>query len=607
MFLRIWPLLCASLIIAPGPAHAEEGRPPGSMTLALAGDIFIDSPIRAVLDRRAYQIGRRGAYRELLEEAAPVLRAADFTMVNLENPISPRYRERGEGESPTFNAPPELLVALAEAGVDIVTLANNHAYDQGYIGLQDTVKQSRLHGVPLVGIGETAEEACGPRIVSSPLGKIGVCAWTQGSNRQPRRIEEKALEGGVPLKVAMVQDGTMPRCLAQARSEADLVIATFHWTSGEWRSPGAQERELVASAAALGADVVVGHGPHRPSRTERLVTADNRQVQVLYSLGNLVGAMGVERREWVSTSTSVRDGAVVLLDIQRSADRLSPGQMKIVPFWISGILPTAPWWPGGRQRLIRPLSVGLELERLAASDCGMTCDRRADGYQRRLRAIRDGFALESSPSGRDQVALLIQTPRDADAVRLPPVATPRPVLPSPPVAPPPSEPPPAPVVAPPPVPVVAPPPPPPPPPPPVAPVAAPEPVESPAPPPTAEELPELPGSVDDVTLEALASGVTLPMSFRHNWVNGEVSDEQIMRRIVALLQEHRRLQIHLNGFGVEGETEMPLDRMGRRRARSAMWELSRRGPSRSRFVMESGAPVSTGEGSGRVVLRLVEP
>ena len=84
---RFWLLLCASLIIPCGRARAEEAESSESMTLALAGDVFIDSPIRAVLDRRAYLVGRRGAYRELLEEAAPALRSADLTMINLENPI----------------------------------------------------------------------------------------------------------------------------------------------------------------------------------------------------------------------------------------------------------------------------------------------------------------------------------------------------------------------------------------------------------------------------------------------------------------------------------------------------------------------------------------
>jgi poly-gamma-glutamate synthesis protein (capsule biosynthesis protein) len=73
----------------------------------------------------------------LLAPVAPLLARADLAMVNLETAIT----QRGEpvpGKAFHFRSPPESFVALKAAGVDVVTMANNHALDYGPIGMEDT-------------------------------------------------------------------------------------------------------------------------------------------------------------------------------------------------------------------------------------------------------------------------------------------------------------------------------------------------------------------------------------------------------------------------------------------------------------------------------------
>lgn len=573
-----WPLVLAALLTAlparAARAEVEDGT--GSVSLALAGDVFVDAPIRNVLERRSYKVGRLRAYRELLAEVEPALRAADLTLVNLESPVSPRYRDRAPGESPIFNAPPELLQALHDAGVDAVSLANNHAYDQGYRGLQDTVDVARRAGLAVVGVGRTPEEAPGPIVLTTPGGSIAICAWTQGANRLPREVDPGGLDGRAPLRVALLHDGTAARCLARARARAKLVVASIHWTSGEWYSPGPEHRRVALALADAGADVIMGHGPHRPAPAELIRAADGRPVRVIFSLGNLVGAMGTEHREWLSPRPSVRDGLIAVVRVGPGrAGRLAPRGLKIVPLWISGVLPRAPWWPDGHQGLIRPLSVDRELQRLASAKCGSVCLRRAEGYQRRLEALNQALALNGSWPDRPEPPLAVAA--SGTEARSEGLAPAEPEVPSPEVA-----------VAPRPAPEPSPPRPP------------PEPPRPPSPAPShgTEAEPEL-------NLAALRRGVTLPLRFNHNQVHGEIHDEERLRRIVELVQRHRELRIHLIGHGVEGETLMELPRLGRRRARSAAWEISSRGPSRSRFVMEGGEPLARG-GEARVELRLVE-
>lgn len=558
-------LLVIGAVLLHGMARAEDAERARSITVAFTGDVFIDAPIRETLERWSYRVGRRQAYQELLEDVAPVLRSADLALVNLESPVCPRYRDRGAGESPTFNAPPELLEALADAGVEAVSLANNHAYDQGLRGLRDTVDQAHRAGVTVIGVGRTPQEACGPTVFATPLGDVAVCAWTQGFNRQPSDEEARALDGATPPRVALLSDRTLASCLARASERAALVIASIHWTSGEWREPGRVERATALAATEAGADIVVGHGPHRPGPVETVRTSDGRSARIFFSLGNLIGAMGVDRREWTSPRASVRDALVAVVEARPTPDRrLEPALARIAPFWISDELPQAPWASGGRQGLIRPLSVGRELERLELARCGVLCDQRAEGYRRRLHAMHD--AVTDGATDDHAWLAVVSAPATGEERAAPPARVVEHVAGSGGTS------------------------------------TAPPVLESTTPP--IPQEPETPRDVDPA-LAPLLSGIVLPLRFRRDQVAGEVTDEAELRRIVALVQANRRLRIQLTGTAVEGETGTPLDRLAWRRARAASWEISGRGPSRSRFVVQAGPPAASGE--GRVSLRLIEP
>jgi poly-gamma-glutamate synthesis protein (capsule biosynthesis protein) len=541
-------------------ATAEEAIRSQAVTLSFGGDVFIDSPIQNTLHRRSYVVGRLQAYQELLADVAPTLGAADLTVVNLETPVSPRYRDRGSGESPTFNAPPELLQALVDAGVDAVALANNHAYDQGYRGLQDTVDLAKRLGLAVVGVGRTAEEAPGPITLSTPRGDVSICAWTEGVNRVPRPDEaEELTEGTEPLRVALVDDGTLADCLSRARARSKLVVASLHWTSGVWSSPGRRERSLVLQVADAGADVIMGHGSHRPAPAVQVRASDGHPVQVIFSLGNMVGAMGLERHEWASTHPSVRDAALASVKVGPSGGRLVPEGLEMIQIWMSGIMPSAPWWTDGRQELIRPLSVSREFERLASAKCGELCQQRTEGYQRRLDAFREALSLEGPWPERPVPHAPATTVAAATPPGLEPEAVPEPE--------------------------------------PARAVTQPE--------PTAPSPRTVTGS-DQLDLDALRAGITMPMEFPHNQVIGVVRDAALIERIVELIQDHRQYRVELIGHGVDGESVMPLDRLGRRRARSAAWEISSRGPSRSRVNWQNGPPLPAGS-QGRVVLQVREP
>ena len=519
------PLFAALLASAAlgGLAPRAEAEP-SPLTLALAGDVYIDAPTRLGAERLADELGPGPAYRALFDDAASTLAAADLTIINLETPISPRYRERRRGEPPIFNTRVEVIDALVDVGVDAVTLANNHLYDQGLVGLSETLEAARRRGLPVVGVGSDAASAAGPLMIQTSAGAVALCAWTQSVNLLPHdAADEDAPSPSAPqLQIALVRDDTFAQCLGQARQASVLTLAALHWTPSGWTGPGPVEQAQAQAAVDAGADLVIGHGPHLPGPIEHVSAADGREVIVIYSLGNLVGAMGNESEQWRRRHAGVRDAPIVRVTTRREGERLVPDRLEVIPFWIADPHPNSPWWPEG-QPLTRPLSIELELERLSAAGCGPICHHRARGYRRHAGLLRAALST----------GLALAEP-DAD--------------------------------------------------------------ESEAPPATPEAAPE-----DDSALSRLLAGISLPLSFEHNRVAPEITNEEELAHIIELLHQHRELDIHLTGSAVEDEDLLPMTTFGARRARAAMWEISGRGPSRSRFEI-SGGPVTD---EPEVRLRLV--
>ena len=120
-------------------------------TVSFAGDVHF-----------ADRVGQRLAAdpRTVFAQAAPQLRRADFTMVNLETAITTGGQQ--QNKEFTFRAPPVALDALRDAGIDLATMANNHGADYGEAGLHDSLRAARTHHFPIVGIGANADAAFAP-------------------------------------------------------------------------------------------------------------------------------------------------------------------------------------------------------------------------------------------------------------------------------------------------------------------------------------------------------------------------------------------------------------------------------------------------------------
>ena len=141
-----------------GPAgrqgHADAAA--GSVTLAFAGDVNFADRTGRLLSDPATAFG----------PIAAVLRSADFAALNLETAVT----SRGAPQPKTyhFRASPVAFTALRDAGIDLVTMANNHVLDYGPVGLADTLAAARAARFPYVGIRSRRHGATGRRALRQP-------------------------------------------------------------------------------------------------------------------------------------------------------------------------------------------------------------------------------------------------------------------------------------------------------------------------------------------------------------------------------------------------------------------------------------------------------
>ncbi len=209
---------------------------------------------------------------------APLFHAADYVVANLETTLSPRPPYGGY---PAFATPDCLARDLAAAGVDFVTLANNHIVDRGAVGVLHTI--AALDNVGIGHAGASVEEFCqgnlGGQVVVVGGLRIALLAYTYGVN------------GQLPAdaQVSLLTQSRVAHDVAQLPDDVDVVVALVHWGNEYQRTPSSQQTEAAEWMRQLGVDVIVGSHPHVVQPFEGWSDESGRGVGgVYYSLGNFI-------------------------------------------------------------------------------------------------------------------------------------------------------------------------------------------------------------------------------------------------------------------------------------------------------------------------------
>ena len=254
----------------PRDPRRGTGQP---VTFAFGGDVHFEGGLRAKLAADPATV---------LAPIAPVLSTADVAVVNLEAAIT----ERGTAANKeyTFRTPPTALAALGAAGVDAVSLANNHGLDYGPDGLFDSLAARAATPSPVVvGIGANAADAYAPYRVEVRGQRIAVLAATQVLDGNVVTAWSAGdARGGLASAKGTGRDRLIG-AVQLARTDSDTVVAFLHWGIEDESCPSSDQRALAQQLVDAGADIVVGSHTHRLEGAGRLGTAF-----VGYGLGNFV-------------------------------------------------------------------------------------------------------------------------------------------------------------------------------------------------------------------------------------------------------------------------------------------------------------------------------
>lgn len=215
---------------------------------------------------------------------AGLMRQSDLTIINLECAItSSAALWPGAPKAFYFGAPPQAILSLTGAGVDIVNLANNHTLDFGVKGLLDTLRYLRQHGILHAGAGIDDEQALSPAVIECHGIKFGMAAFC---DHQPDFAADKKTPGMAYLNldkeasaVAVLRKALDP--LLQAA--VDWPILSLHWGPNMELRPSMKFRRLAQAAINMGWKILFGHSAHVFQGIEIY-----RGCPIIYAAGDLV-------------------------------------------------------------------------------------------------------------------------------------------------------------------------------------------------------------------------------------------------------------------------------------------------------------------------------
>ncbi len=241
--------------------------------------------------------GSAGAVMDLIS-------GADLAIANFENPAPDVFQFHGKGT--VFTANPAYIKGLVNAGIDWVSLANNHIGDAGRTGILQTMDNLDDAGLRHGGTGRNAAEARTPSLLEAGDIKVAILAY-DAIAAVYHAGPDKTGSAGLSTK-AIVEDVAKAKDLG-----ADVIIVFPHWGVEYRATPSKGQRDIAHAAIDAGADMIIGNHAHWAAAVESY-----KGKPIWYALGNFVFD-----QTW---SEPTMEG--VLLELTFDGDRLVQARMR---------------------------------------------------------------------------------------------------------------------------------------------------------------------------------------------------------------------------------------------------------------------------------------
>lgn len=238
-------------------------------TMFFTGDVMIQR-CTGIYDAE----GINGILSEYLEQE---MVSADMTVINNEFPFSNGGSQHPDKQF-TFRVDPKYVSVIQDMGVDVASLANNHALDFGTEALLDSFATFDNAGIPYVGAGETKERAEEAIFIEAGGRTVGVLS---ASRVIP--VVEWNIDTRLPGLFCTYDSTRLVERIKEVEQQCDYVVVFVHWGIERNAYPEEYQHNLAKQYIDAGADLVVGNHSHVPQGIEYY-----NGVPIVYCLGNYI-------------------------------------------------------------------------------------------------------------------------------------------------------------------------------------------------------------------------------------------------------------------------------------------------------------------------------
>ena len=258
-----------SIVLAVSLFFSVSAHSTDTLRIVLTGDILLDRGVRRV-------INKHGVDHLFSAGVDSVFRSAQVVVGNLECPAT-------KIQAPVqklfiFRSEPEWLQVLKRHGITHLNLANNHAIDQGRVGLMDTRRNVQAAGIVPIGAGQNMQEAAEPVLLASQPRNVWLVPSLRLALENYAYLPEKPCVSQEPM------DSLLNRVHRLRKADPTaVIIVSLHWGGEHTLKPISSQRWDAHQLIRAGADVLVCHHTHTQQSIEEF-----HGKKIYYSVGNFI-------------------------------------------------------------------------------------------------------------------------------------------------------------------------------------------------------------------------------------------------------------------------------------------------------------------------------
>jgi len=224
-----------------------------------------------------------GQIQRVFGDVLSIIRSSDCFVANLECPLT-NSMEKLSKSGPNIKANPNVAHMLGKAGISVVSLANNHIFDYGLKGVEETKTALDDNAIQWYGVGENAEKARVPLFVALKNFKLGLLSYAE---------HEFNWSGDDRWCTSMLEPELNILQIQHVAGRCDALVVLLHAGCENWHYPSPRIVKLCRAYAEAGSAAVLVSHSHAVMGTEF-----HKGVPIVYGLGNFLFDRGQKNLGW---------------------------------------------------------------------------------------------------------------------------------------------------------------------------------------------------------------------------------------------------------------------------------------------------------------------